>query len=339
VTTPWSSRTYVIAEAGVNHNGDLDLALKLVDAAADAGCDAVKFQTFRAAALAAKSAPMAAYQATNTQRQESQVEMLARLELSQPNHLVVRQRATERGIQFFSTAFDAESLEFLVSLDIPVWKIPSGEITNLPYLRRIAGLGKPVILSTGMATMSEVGDAVDALLANGLARDRLSILHCTTDYPTHFPHVNLRAMASLGAAFGTATGYSDHTLGCEIPVAAVALGAGVIEKHFTLDRELPGPDHRASLEPGELAEMVRQIRNVEQALGDGIKQPTPPEVANRRVARKSIVAARPIRRGETLTADMLTVKRPGTGISPMQWDQVVGRTASRDFDADEVLEW
>ncbi len=336
---PWERGVFVIAEAGVNHNGDLDLALQLVDVAVAAGCDAVKFQTFQAASLAARSAPMAAYQEHNTQRTESQADMLARLELSHEAHLVIKARAEQKGIMFFSTAFDDASLTFLAGLDIPVWKIPSGEITNKPYLRRIAGLGKPVILSTGMATLAEVSEAVDLLLACGLNRSMLSVLHCTTDYPTEFSHVNLRAMVSMGAAFGVVVGYSDHTLGYEIPVAAVALGARVIEKHFTLDRSMSGPDHKASLEPDELRQMVAQIRHVEAALGDGIKRPTEPELANRGVARKSIVAARPIRKGEVLLNDMLTAKRPGTGISPMQWDLLIGRSAQRDYDADEALEW
>lgn len=337
--TPWSQRTFIIAEAGVNHNGSVDLALQLVDAAAAAGCDAVKFQTFKSSALASPTAPMAAYQAANTGREESQADMLARLELSHEAHHVLRERATERGITFFSTAFDSVSLEFLAAIDIPVWKIPSGEVTNLPYLRRIARLGKPTILSTGMATLGEVHDAVEALLEAGLERHHLSILHCTTDYPTQFEHVNLKAMVTLGQAFGTAMGYSDHTLGTEIAVAAVALGARVIEKHFTLDRTLPGPDHAASLLPQELCTMVTQLRHVEQALGDGLKRPTPPEMANRAVARKSIVAARAIRCGEVLRAEDLGVKRPGTGISPMAWDRIVGRVASRDFMPDEAIEW
>lgn len=337
--TPWSDKVFVIGEAGVNHNGSLERALALVDAAAAAGCDAVKFQTFKASALAARSAPMAAYQRDNTGVDESQQAMLARLELGEEAHHVLRDRAHASGLAFFSTAFDPQSLAFLQSLDIPVWKIPSGEITNRPYLVRIAGMGKPVILSTGMATLSEVDDAVNVLLGAGLARGRLALLHCTTDYPTQWQHVNLRAMSTMAAAFGLAPGYSDHTLGTEIPVAAVALGARVIEKHFTLDRTLPGPDHAASLEPGELALMVQQIRHVEQALGDGLKRPTEPELRNRAVARKSIVAARAIRRGERFSAEMLAVKRPGTGISPMQWDLLLGRAASRDFEADEPIEW
>lgn len=336
---PWDQGVFVIAEAGVNHNGDLDLALQLVDVAAAAGCDAVKFQTFHAASLASRSAPMAAYQEHNTQRSESQADMLARLELSHEDHLAIKARAAQKGIMFFSTAFDEASLTFLAGLDIPVWKIPSGEITNKPYLRCIAGLGKPVILSTGMATLAEIGEAVDVLLDSGLERAMLSVLHCTTDYPTQFEHVNLRAMANLGAALGVVVGYSDHTLGCEMPVAAVALGARVIEKHFTLDRLMSGPDHKASLEPDELAQMVAQIRHVEAALGDGIKRPTGPELANRGVARKSIVAARSIRKGEMLSQEMLTAKRPGTGISPMQWDLLIGRMARRDYEADEAIEW
>lgn len=337
--TPWSDRVFVIAEAGVNHNGSLERAMALVDAAAAAGCDAVKFQTFRAAALAAPSAEMASYQCANTGVEESQQAMLARLELDDAAHHVLQARARQKGLLFFSTAFDPASLRFLESLGMPVWKIPSGEITNRPYLERVGSLGAPVILSTGMATLAEIDEAIQVLLAVGLARDHLAVLHCTTDYPVAWQHVNLRAMPSMGQAFGVAVGYSDHTLGAEVPVAAVALGARVIEKHFTLDRRLPGPDHAASLEPPELAAMVEQIRHIELALGDGLKRPHEPELLNRRVARKSIVAAQPIRRGELLMEDMLAIKRPGTGISPMLWHSVVGRSASRDFSTDELIEW
>ncbi|MBE9610650.1 N-acetylneuraminate synthase [Chitinilyticum piscinae] len=336
---PWQDRVFVIAEAGVNHNGDVALALQLVDAAADAGADAVKFQTFDAAALVAKSAVMADYQKANTGVEESQYAMLKRLELSRDAQDAVRVRAAERGILFFSTAFDPGSVDYLMSLDIPLWKIPSGEITNYPYLCQIAAQARPTIVSTGMATVAEIDDAVRVLLENGLKREQIAILHCNTDYPTQAADVNLRAMPNLGALFGTAFGYSDHTLGETIAVAAVALGARVIEKHFTLDRSLPGPDHKASLEPDELASMVSAIRAVEVALGDGIKRPSVSEARNRPVARKSIVAARAIRAGDVFSADNLAIKRPGTGISPMRWTEVVGRVAPRDFAEDEVISW
>lgn len=335
----WNQRVFIIAEAGVNHNGDLERGLRLVDAAADAGCDAVKFQTFRAGALVARSAGMAEYQKVNTGRDESQYEMLKRLELDADAHHALMRRAAVRGILFFSTAFDMDSLEFLRELDIPVWKIPSGEITNYPYLARIAGLGKPVILSTGMATVAEIDEAVRVLLQHGLAREQLCILHCNTEYPTPMRDVNLKAMSTLGTTFGTAYGYSDHTQGIEIPVAATALGARVLEKHFTLDRELPGPDHKASLEPDELAQMVRAVRMIEEALGDGIKRPTESESKNRGVARKSVVAARTIRAGEVFSAENLMVKRPGGGISPMEWPRLIGHVAARDFAEEEQVQW
>ena len=336
---PWQGRCFIIAEAGVNHNGDTERALRLIDAAAAAGCDAVKFQTFRAEALVSRSAVMAEYQKANTGVEESQYAMLKRLELAPEVHHLLREHAQARGILFFSTAFDLQSLDFLAQLDIPVWKIPSGEITNYPYLQRIARLGKPVILSTGMATVGEIDEAVALLLAEGLPRERLCILHCNTEYPTPERDVNLRAMVSLGQAFGTAIGYSDHTLGIEIPVAATALGARVLEKHFTLDRSLPGPDHRASLEPAELHAMVEAVRKIEEALGDGIKRPTPSESRNRPIARKSVVAARAIRAGEPFSEDNLTVKRPGGGISPMEWPRLMGHAAPRDFDAEEMVTW
>lgn len=336
---PWQERVFVIAEAGVNHNGDMDMARQLIDAAAAAGCDAVKFQTFRAEALVSRSARMADYQKANTGVDESQYAMLKRLELSPEQHHLLMAHAAARGIRLFSTAFDMASLAFLRELDIPFWKIPSGEITNYPYLVEIARIGRPVILSTGMATLAEISDAVSLLLEQGLPREQLCILHCNTEYPTPPCDVNLRAMVSLAHAFGTASGYSDHTLGLDIPVAATALGARVIEKHFTLDRTLPGPDHKASLEPDELARMVVAIRTTEQALGNGIKQPSPSEARNRPIARKSIVAARPIRAGDVFSEDNLTIKRPGTGLSPMLWPQVLGRTASRDFAEEEMIEW
>lgn len=337
--TPWDKRLFVIAEAGVNHNGDLEMARALIDAAAAAGCDAVKFQTFKAEALAGRAAPMADYQKNNTGQSESQQDMLRRLELPHEAHAGLMAHARVRGIVFFSTAFDPGSLEFLVTLDMPVWKIPSGEITNYPYLRRIGALGTPVLLSTGMATLGEVETALNVLTDSGADRSRICVLHCNTEYPTAWEDVNLRAMASMGAALGTAYGYSDHTQGIEIPVAATALGARAIEKHFTMDRNLPGPDHKASLEPEELAAMVRAIRGIEAALGDGVKRPTISESRNRPVARKSVVAARAIRKGEAYSAENLTVKRPGTGINPMEWPRLVGHIAPRDFAPDEAVTW
>ena len=336
--TPWDDRVFIIGEAGVNHNGDLAMALALVDAAAQAGCDAVKFQTFRAEALVTRAARMADYQQANTGRTESQFDMLKRLELSPEAHHRLMAHAAARGIMLFSTAFDMASVEFLAGLDFPLWKIPSGEITNLPYLERIARERKPVVLSTGMATLSEVDAALQVLLQHGCTRESVCVLHCNTEYPTPFGDVNLRAMATMGAALGTAYGYSDHTPGVAIPAAAVALGARVIEKHFTLDRTLPGPDHVASLEPAELAAMVDAIRHVEQALGDGIKRPSASEEKNRAIARKSIVASAPIAAGELLGEHNLAVKRPGTGVSPMRWHEIVGRRASRAYAADEPID-
>lgn len=329
---------FVIAEAGVNHNGSLQRALALVDAAATAGADAVKFQTFHAESLVSPDARKAPYQGRLTGEAESQYEMLARLELSPDDHRALLARACERGIVFMSAAFDLASLEFLSTLGIDRVKIPSGEITNVPYLRAVARLGLPVLLSTGMATLSEVADAIETLERAGLARDRMTVLQCTTEYPAPIDDVNLRAMVSMRDHFGIRAGLSDHTEGIHIPIAAVALGAEVIEKHFTLDRSLPGPDHPASLEPGEFAEMVRAIHEVERALGDGVKRPSPSEVANMTAARKSIVAARDIMAGSTLTEANLAVKRPGDGLSPLLWDSVVGTRAIRDFRRDEQIE-
>ncbi|WP_423607180.1 N-acetylneuraminate synthase [Sphingomonas sp. MS122] len=332
-------KTLIIAEAGVNHNGDMDLARRLVRAAADAGADMVKFQTFQASKITAAHAPKADYQKETTGTGESQQEMIAKLELSRADHDMLVAECADAGIRFFSTGFDEDSLDMLVELGIDRIKVPSGEITNLPLLRHIAGKGLPVILSTGMADMADIEAAIGVLEAGGVPRAQITVLHCNTEYPTPMQDVNLPAMRNIGAAFGVEVGYSDHTMGIELPIAAVALGATVIEKHLTLDRGLPGPDHRASLEPGEFAHMVRAIRNIEQAVaGDGIKRPSPSEAKNRAIARKSIVAARDIAAGEAFSADNLTAKRPGTGISPMRWDEVVGRTAHRAFAADELIE-
>ncbi len=328
----------VIAEAGVNHNGALELALRLVDAAADAGADFVKFQTFSADRLVTVGAAKADYQRAATGTQESQHAMLKRLELSEDAHRAIVRQCALRGIGFLSTGFDIESIDFLVGLGVPLIKIPSGEITNLPYLRHIGGLGLPVIMSTGMATLDEVGAALAVLEQAGTHRDRITVLHCTTEYPTAMADVNLRAMLTLRDRFNVRVGYSDHTPGIEVATAAAALGAAVIEKHFTLDATLPGPDHRASLEPQQLSAMVRAIRHVSVALGDGVKIPRPAEEKNSLVARKSLVAARPIAAGEIFSAQNLAIKRPGNGISPMRWDDVIGRTARRDFATDELIE-
>jgi N,N'-diacetyllegionaminate synthase len=330
-------RTLIIAEAGVNHNGDMALAHKLVDAAAEAGADLVKFQTFSAEALVAKDAPKADYQKRLTAGEENQFGMLKRLELSPANHRSLMDWCQERGIGFFSTGFDLASLDFLEGLGFTRHKVPSGEITNYPYLRKMGSFGKEVLLSTGMADLGEIEAALRVLEESGTSREKVIVLHCTTEYPTPMDEVNLRAMRAIGEAFGVRVGYSDHTPGIEIPIAAVALGATVIEKHFTLDRNLPGPDHQASLEPGELKEMVRAIRNVEVALGDGIKKPTLSELKNRLVARKSIVAVGAIRKGEPFTHDNLGSKRPGSGLSPMELPALIGRMSDREYHDGEML--
>jgi N,N'-diacetyllegionaminate synthase len=331
-------KTLIIAEAGVNHNGDLAFARRLIDVAAEAGADIVKFQTFSADRLVAVHAKKADYQCQTTAVDESHHTMIRRLELTRGMHEELIAHCHLRGIQFFSTGFDPESIDMLVDLGVNCFKIPSGEITNLPYLRHVGRYGKSVILSTGMATIGEIEAAIDVLVQAGTPHTCITVLHCTTEYPTPMVDVNLRAMLTIRDAFGVSVGYSDHTAGIEVAIAAVALGATVIEKHFTLDRNLPGPDHKASLEPDELKAMVSSIRNVELALGDGIKRPTDSEAKNKPIARKSIVAARPIRAGECFNEDNLSVKRPGTGISPMRWDDVLGRNARRDFVPDELIE-
>lgn len=330
-------KTLIIAEAGVNHNGDLELAKQLVASAAAAGADLVKFQTFVTANSIAMHAPKAQYQKGATDPSESQYDMVHKLELSRADHEVLIEECSSHGIGFFSTAFDTDSFDLLVELGIDCVKIPSGEITNLPLLRYMTSLGLPVILSTGMANLGEIEAALDVIEQAGTPRSLVTILHCTTEYPAPMGEVNLRAMVGLKTAFGCEVGYSDHTVGIEIPIAAVALGATVIEKHFTLDRKLPGPDHQASLEPHELTAMVDAIRNVERALGDGIKRITPSELKNKAIARKSLVASRTIRAGELFSVENIAAKRPGTGISPMRWDELIGRPASRDFAADELI--
>jgi len=328
----------VIAEAGVNHGGDVELALELVGRAAAGGADVVKFQSFVTERSLTRSAPKADYQVATTGDADSQFEMVRRLELSPEDQRTIASACERAGIEFLSTAFDAESFDLLLDLGIRRVKVASGEMTNLPLLRHVAAAGLPMLLSTGMATLGEIEATLDALEAAGTPRERVTLLHCTTEYPAPIEEVNLRAIATLRQAFGVDVGYSDHTTGIDIAIAAVALGATVIEKHLTLDRSMPGPDHRASLEPGELAELVAGVRRVEAALGDGVKRPGPRELANRAIARKSIVAAGPIRAGEAYSAENLATKRPGTGLSPMAWDEIVGRTAPRDYDTDEMIE-
>ena len=306
---------------------------------AEAGVDYVKFQTFKAEKLVTKQAQRASYQDKNTQNNDSQYEMLKKLELSQVLHQELMDYCNQKGVKFLSTGFDSESLVFLAQLGITIAKVPSGEITNLPYLRQVASLFPEVILSTGMATIGEIKDAVKVLTDNGVSKDKITILHCNTEYPTPMEDVNLKAMLHIQRELGLPIGYSDHTLGIEVPIAAVALGATVIEKHFTLDKTLPGPDHKASLEPNELKAMVSAIRNIEKAIGgSGLKEVSKSEEKNKPIARKSIVASTDIKKGDTFTPENLTVKRPGTGISPMQWDEVIGKEAKRDFQEDELIE-
>ncbi len=329
--------TLVIAEAGVNHNGDFQLAVELIDAAANAGADVVKFQTFQAVQLVTDQVESAAYQKKALGQNQTQLRMLEKLELKQEAHLKLIETCQKRGIEFLSTAFDQPSIEMLFSLQMKRWKIPSGEITNLPYLRKIGSLGQPVILSTGMAELGEIESALKVLKKAGTAHEKITVLHCTTEYPAPAEEVNLRAMQTIAQTLGVTVGYSDHTEGIEVPIAAVALGATVLEKHLTLDRSLPGPDHKASLEPDQFAAMVCGIRKIEQALGDGIKRPTASEKANIPFVRKSLIAARHICAGELFTEENLTAKRPGTGISPMCWDNWIGKIAARDFAADELI--
>jgi len=331
------AHTLIIAEAGVNHNGDMVLARRLIDEAADAGADLVKFQTFRADRLVTRTAAKADYQSAATDGAESQHAMLRRLELSAAMHHELISHCKARSIGFLSTAFDIESIRFLVDLGLQLFKIPSGEITNLPYLRYIGKLGKEVIMSTGMADLADVEGALKTLEEAGTPQRQVTVLHCTTEYPTPMGEVNLRAMQTVEKTFGVRVGYSDHTPGIEVAIAAVAMGASVIEKHFTLDKSLPGPDHKASLEPQELRAMIQAIRNIDIALGDGVKRPTPSEARNSAVVRKSIVAARPIAAGEVFSNENLAAKRPGTGISPMRWDEVIGKRAKRNFAVDELI--
>jgi len=336
-----ADRVLIIAEAGVNHNGDLNKAFELIDAAAEAGADVVKFQTFKAEKLVSKSAVKADYQKQNTSEADaSQFSMLKSLELTESDHYQLIDHCKRKGIQFLSTAFDEDGIEFLSGFDLPFFKSPSGEITNRNYLIQLAQKGKPVIISTGMATMDEIRVAVDLFKEFGLPKDKITVLHCNTEYPTPMEDVNLKAMLTIGDELDVAIGYSDHTLGIEVSIAAVALGARVIEKHFTLDRSLPGPDHKASLEPGELKEMVMSIRNVEKAIsGDGIKKPSPSERKNLKVARKSLFVNRDLKKGEILQKEDLIALRPGDGISPMDIGKVIGKHILKDVNGFEQLKW
>jgi N,N'-diacetyllegionaminate synthase len=332
-------KTLIIAEAGVNHNGDINLAKKLIIAAASAGADLVKFQTFSAKNLVLTSAPKAEYQKRTTPNTQSQFDMIQKLELSRDDHKVLIEECNRVGIGFLSTAFDLESFDLLTELGcIEKIKIASGEITNLPLLRYMSRLNKPLYLSTGMATVQEIKAAIEAIEKAGTQRNLITVLHCTTEYPAPMEDINLNAILAMRSMFGLQVGYSDHTLGIEVPIAAVALGASVIEKHFTLNRDMPGPDHKASLEPDELSSMIKSIRNIEIALGDGVKKPSIGELKNKLIARKSIVASREIKLGELFTEKNITTKRPGTGISPMCWDEIIGKVAHRNFFVDEMIE-
>lgn len=328
---------FIIAEAGVNHNGSVELAKKLIDAASEAGADAVKFQSFKATSLVAGNVQKAEYQKQTTDAYESQFDMIKNLELDIPTHKELIIYCQKKEIMFLSSPFDHESIDLLDELGLKVFKIPSGEITNLPYLRHIGSLRKKIILSTGMSNLSEIRDAINILVESGTDKDRIAILHANTMYPTPMEDVNLNAMLTIQKEFEVSVGYSDHTLGIEVDIAAVAMGAEIIEKHFTLDKRLEGPDHQASLEPDELADMVKAIRNIEKALGSNIKESTPSESKNIEAARKSIVAKKNIKKGEELTSLNITVKRPGNGISPMQWDEIISTVATKDYKEDDLI--
>ena len=332
------SKVLIIAEAGVNHNGDIDIAKKLVDVAAESGADIVKFQTFKSENCVSRNAQKAEYQLQTTNKQESQLDMIKKLELDLETHNILISYCKQKNIEFLSTPFDMESVDLLHNLGLEIFKIPSGEITNLPYLRKIGKYNKQVILSTGMANLGEIESAIAVLVDSGTKRENITLLQCNTEYPTPFADVNLKAMKSLKKAFHLPVGYSDHTPGIAIPLAAVGMGAKVIEKHFTLDKNMEGPDHKASLEPCELKAMVQSIREIELALGDGIKQTSASEAKNKPIARKSIVANCAIKKGEILSESNLYTKRPAGGISPMEWDKVIGTKAIRDFEPDEMIE-
>lgn len=331
-------KVFIIAEAGVNHNGRMDLAYKLVDSAKEAGADAVKFQAFKAEKLVSMEAQKADYQKDTTDPKESQLEMLRRLQLDEEEQEGIKNYCEKRAIIFLASPFDMESVNFLDGLGLKIFKIPSGEITNLPYLRKIGSLNKEIIMSTGMANMDEVSESLNILIDSGTEKRKITLLHCNTEYPTPYGDVNLLVMRTIKDRLGVNVGYSDHTTGIEVAIGAVALGASVIEKHFTLSKELEGPDHRASLEPGELKEMVIAIRNMELAIGHGEKNPSASELKNKPIVRKSIVAAKPIKKGEKFSEKNITAKRPGTGISPMKWDKIIGMEAKYDFEIDQMIE-
>lgn len=330
-------KVFIIAEAGVNHNGSIELAKKLIDVASKSGADAVKFQTFKAEKLVSKNAKKADYQKETTDKTESQFDMIKKLELDLDTHKELIAYCEEKNIMFLSTPFDHDSIELLNDLGLEIFKIPSGEITNLPYLRHIGKLGKKVILSTGMADIGEIEDALDILISSGTKKENITVLHANTMYPTPMEDVNLKAMVTIGNTFDIPFGYSDHTLGIEVDIAAVAMGASCIEKHFTLDKTMDGPDHKASLEPDELKAMVKAIRNIELALGSSIKKPSKSEIPNMQIARKSIVAKTEIKKGDKLSEENITIKRPANGISPMRWDAIVGTIATKDYKEDELI--
>ena len=333
-----SKPVFIIAEAGVNHNGSVEKAIEMIKAAKKAGVDAVKFQTAVPELVMTKYANKADYQLQITDKDETQLEMAKKIHLPLKAYNSLKNECEKHEIEFMSTPFDDVSIEMLRKLKLKRYKIPSGEITNLPYMMKMAHIGKPIIMSTGMATLEEVQAAMNILLEAGVQKDQITILHCNTEYPTPMEHVNLKAMLTIKDALGVAIGYSDHTLGIEIPIAAVAMGAAVIEKHFTLDRGLPGPDHTASLEPKELKDMVTAIRNIEKAIGEGVKKPSPSEIKNISLARKSIVAKKFIKKGDELSEENLTTKRPGNGLSPMKWDEIMGTQSKKDFNLDELIE-
>ncbi len=330
--------TIIIAEAGVNHNGDINLARKLIEAAARAGADIIKFQTFKAKNLSTNYASKANYQ-NKTSKAKNQQDMLSELELKQSHHKELIQTCEEFGIEFLSTGFDLESLSFLETLKLKRVKIPSGEITNIPYLRKVASIQRPVILSSGMATLGEIESAINVMEGEGLSRDKIDVLHCTTEYPAPFSEVNLRAISTIRSALKVSVGYSDHTLGTDIAIAAVALGASIIEKHFTLDKSFIGPDHKASLEPHEFSSLVKSVRIIEKSLGNGIKKPTKSEILNMNAIRKSIVASKKIKVGDLLTENNITTKRPGSGISPLRWDDIIGSESKYSYEIDELIKW
>ena len=333
-----NEKALIIAEAGVNHNGDINVAKRLVEEAALAGADFVKFQTFNAERIVTSASKKASYQIEENDQSEFQLEMLKSLELDEKMHKELIDHCKLNGIRFLSTGFDIESLDFLIELGIDLVKIPSGEITNLPYLKHVGSLSKDIILSTGMASLGEIEDAINILESNGAKREKITVLHCSTEYPTPMHRVNLKAMENIGNAFCVRVGYSDHTSGIEVPIAAIALGAVVIEKHFTLDRSMQGPDHRASIEPNELKAMVDAIRNIEKAIGDGIKSPSSAELANRLSARKFLVASNSIKKGEEFTSKNITIKRCGGGISPMRWNDIIGKAATKNYNIDEAID-